>query len=252
MPLAERARSPPWSPRSSSTFVPRPRASTNGSQPCSASGRVSTLRLCMRSAHVIVDTAPLQIPVPGKCEASTSVCVAWARVALFWGAAPQNRAEHAPNRATAPSDRGAPARNRATDALKWGGAALWWGGLARERGAVPRIRAALALFWGPVPQEGGRPHGAAVSSAARSARQARPRRERASCSALASLPKVRAAKRVGGAAAPAVPRSPPQRLPSCGRLRYRPPRHVALDDAIEQGDLFCNLLAEARQRLGQG
>jgi hypothetical protein len=24
--------------------------------------------------------------------------------------------------------------------------------------------------------------------------------------------------------------------------------HVALDDAIEQGDLFCNLLAEARQR----
>lgn len=27
-------------------------------------------------------------------------------------------------------------------------------------------------------------------------------------------------------------------------------RHVALDDAMEQGDLFCNLLAEARQRLG--
>ena len=28
--------------------------------------------------------------------------------------------------------------------------------------------------------------------------------------------------------------------------------HVALDDALEQGDLFCNLLAEARQRLGTG
>jgi hypothetical protein len=29
-------------------------------------------------------------------------------------------------------------------------------------------------------------------------------------------------------------------------------RHVALDDALEQGELFCNLLAEARQRLGAG
>ena len=30
-----------------------------------------------------------------------------------------------------------------------------------------------------------------------------------------------------------------------GPVRHR---HVALDDALEQGDLFCNLLAEARQR----
>jgi len=28
-----------------------------------------------------------------------------------------------------------------------------------------------------------------------------------------------------------------------------PHRHVALSDAIEQGQLFCNLLAEARARL---
>ena len=34
-----------------------------------------------------------------------------------------------------------------------------------------------------------------------------------------------------------------------GPLRHR---HVALDDALEQGALFCNLLAESRQRPGPG